>query len=149
MLASLIASFASGETGLAVRRLRRAAIAYLFAAAAGLCGVGFLIGAGYIAAARRYGTLETSLAFGIGFLVLAGIILIIHRLAAGSRRRREVRRRNQDMAAMAVASGLALLPSLLRKPAGLGALAAPAIAAVAYAIYRENRPKEGSADDEA
>ena len=46
MLASLIASFASGETVLAVRRARRAAVAYLLAGLAALCGVGFLVGAG-------------------------------------------------------------------------------------------------------
>lgn len=148
MLASLIAGFASGETGLAVRRMRRAAIAYLLAGVAALCGIGFLIGAGYIAAARRYGSLETSIAFGIGFLVLAGIVLLVHRLAAGSRKRKEAQRRSQDVTALAVASALALLPSLLRKPAGLGAVAAPAIAAVAYAIYRENRPRRRRSDDE-
>ncbi len=148
MLASLIAGFASGETGLAVRRMRRAAIAYLLAGVAALCGIGFLIGAGYIAAARRYGSLETSIAFGIGFLVLAGIVLLVHRLAAGSRKRKEAQRRSQDVTALAVASALALLPSLLRKPAGLGAVAAPAIAAVAYAIYRENRPRRRRPDDE-
>lgn len=148
MLASLIAGFASGETGLAVRRMRRAAIAYLLAGVAALCGIGFLIGAGYIAAARRYGSLETSIAFGIGFLVLACIVLLVHRLAAGSRKRKEAQRRSQDVTALAVASALALLPSLLRKPAGLGAVAAPAIAAVAYAIYRENRPRRRRSDDE-
>lgn len=138
MIASLIASFASGETALALRRVRRAAITYLLAGAAVLCGIGFLIGAGYIWTADRYGAIEAALAFGVGFLVLAGIILMAHKLAMGSRQQRETRRRSKEMTTLAVASALAVLPTLLRRRAGLGAIVAPAVAAVAYAIYREN-----------
>jgi len=123
-------------------------MAYLLAGVALACGIGFLIGAGYILASRRYGSLEASLAFGIGFIVLAGIIVLIHKLLAGSRRRQEAQRRSRDMTAMMVASALAVLPSLLRKQAGLGAVVAPVIAAVAYAIYRENRPKRPPPDGE-
>lgn len=141
MLASLIASFASGETVVALRRARQAAIAYVLAAMASLCGIGFLIGAGYIWTARRYGSLEASLVFGIGFLLLAGIVLVIHRLAMDRRRRREIRRRNKDMTNIAIASAIAAVPTLLRSKAGLGTLVAPALAAAAYAIYRENSGK--------
>jgi hypothetical protein len=147
MLASLIASLASGETVLAIRRARRAAIAYLLAGAFALCGVGFLIGAFYIWAAGRYGAVHASLWFGGGFIVLSLLILLIHRLTAGRRARRQADRRKADMTAVGVAAALAVLPGLLRSRAGLGALMAPAIGLVAYAIYRENRgPNDADTD---
>lgn len=141
MLASLIASFASGETVLALRRARRAAIAYALAGLAFLCGAGFLMVALFIWTARRYGAIEAALAFGVGFVVLGTIVLIVHKITRGSRAKRAAQRRSSDMTTIAVASALALLPSILRGKAGLGTLAAPAVAALAYAIYRENRPK--------
>jgi EamA domain-containing membrane protein RarD len=148
MLATLLASFASGEAMVAARRARQTAIAYLLAAAAALCGIGFLIGAGYIWTARRYGALEASLGFGIGFLVLAGIILVIYKLAVNRRREREIRQRNKEMANLAIAAGLSAVPTLLSSKAGLGAIVAPALAAVAYAIYRENRAKPDQSGEE-
>ncbi len=143
-IASLIAGFASGETVAALRRARGAAIAYVLAGLAGLCGLGFLIGAGYIWAARRYGPLEASIGFGIGFLVLSGLILIIFRLSGESRVARRSRRRNADMTAMGVTAAIAALPMLLRSKGGLGAVLGPAAALVAYAIYRENVKREDS-----
>jgi ABC-type uncharacterized transport system permease subunit len=138
MLASLLASLASGETLQAVRRARRAAIAYLFAGVAVAIGVGFLIGALYIFLSERYGRLETAIGFGVGFIVLALLVLLVHRLTATSRARRAAERRKSDLTAMGVAAALAALPTLARSRVGLGALLAPAIAVVAYAIYREN-----------
>lgn len=151
MLASLIASFASGETLLALRRARRAAIAYALAGVALLCGAGFLVAAFYIWTVRRYGAIEAALGFGLGFLILGAIVLIVHRITTGARARRAAKRRSSDMTTIAVASALAVLPTILRGKAGLGTLAAPAVAALAYAIYRENRPKRSSkepADEE-
>jgi EamA domain-containing membrane protein RarD len=143
-LATLLASFASGEAMVAARRARQTAIAYLLAAAAALCGVGFLIGAGYIWTARRYGALEASLGFGIGFLVLASLILVIYKLAVNRRREREIRQRNKEMANLAIAAGLSAVPALLTSKAALGA----ALAAVAYAIYRENKATKPEVSDE-
>ncbi len=60
MLASLISALASGETVAALRRARTAAIVYALAAIAALCGLGFLIGAAYIWAAERYGSLAAA-----------------------------------------------------------------------------------------
>ena len=142
MLASLIASLASGETVVAIRRARRAAIVYLLAGTVGLVGVGFLIGALYIWLSELYGRLETALGFGVGFIVLALLVLLVHRLTAGSRAKRAAERRRSDLTAMGVAAALAVLPGLMRSRAGLGTLLAPALAVVAYAIYRENsKPK--------
>lgn len=138
MLASLIASLASGETLQAVRRARRAAIAYLLAGVACVCGVGFLIGALYIFLSERYGSLETAIGFGVGFIVLALVILLVHRLTAKSRARRVAERRKSDLTAMGIAAAIAALPALARSKVGIGALLAPALAIAAYAIYREN-----------
>jgi hypothetical protein len=142
-LASLIASVASGEAAHAMRRAREAAIAYLLAGAAVICGIGFLVGAGYIWTAEQIGSIEAALAFGVGFLVLAGLVLVIYHFAARRKHQREARRRNKDMAMVAATSALAVLPALLRRRIGLGAVAVPAAAAVAYAIFRENTRKPG------
>ena len=81
---------------------------------------------------------------GGGFIALAIVILLVHRLTAGLRVRRAADRRKADLTAVGVAAALAVLPSLLRSRAGFGVLLAPAIALAAYAIYRENsRPKPG------
>ncbi|NGO51866.1 hypothetical protein [Allomesorhizobium camelthorni] len=141
MLASLIASFASGETALAVRRARRTAIAYLLAGVAALCGVGFLIGALYIWASQRYGAIEAALGIGAIFLLLSGLVLIVHTATARVQARRAKERRASDLTTVAVASALAVLPALLRGKAGLGTVIAPIVALTAYAIYRENRAK--------
>jgi hypothetical protein len=52
------------------------------------------------------------------------------------------------MTAIGVTTALAVLPALLRGKGGVGALIAPAVAAAAYAIYRENtKPQDGSDKD--
>ena len=138
MLASLISAVASGETAAALRRARKAAIVYGVAGLAALCGLGFLVGAAYIWTAGRFGPMAASLGFGIGFLVIAGLILLSYRLSATARARRRARRRNADMKAIGIAAALALLPALLKGKGGLGTILGPAIALAAYAIYREN-----------
>ncbi|RWE02284.1 phage holin family protein [Mesorhizobium sp.] len=137
-LVSLISALASGEAMAALQRTRTTAILYGLAGIFALSGVGFLVGAAYIWLAARYGALAASLGFGIGFLVIAGLILAIHKLTAGRRARRQARRRKADMTAVGVTAALALLPALAKSKGGLGAVLAPALALVAYAIYREN-----------
>ena len=142
MLASLIAGFASGETVLAVRRAKQAAIAYLFAGLAMACGVGFLIGAAYIWTSERYGSLEAAVAFG-GFFVLVSLVIVAaHKLRARSRARLISQKRSGDLKALGVAAAVAALPSLLRGKAGIGMLVAPALALGAYALYRRSRPAD-------
>ncbi|TPK77293.1 hypothetical protein FJ930_01290 [Mesorhizobium sp. B2-4-15] len=138
LLASLLSGFASGETMAAIRRARTAAIVYALAALAALCGLGFLVGAAYIWVAARYGSQVTALGFGIGFLVIAGLVLLSHRLMAGARARREAMRRKADMKAIGISAALAVLPALIKGKGGLGVILGPAAALVAYAIYREN-----------
>jgi undecaprenyl pyrophosphate phosphatase UppP len=139
MLASLLASLASGETVVALRRARRAAIVYLLAGLLLLVGAGFLVGAFYIWFAERYGSLETAVSFGLCFIVIALILVLGYRLTAKSRAQRAADRRKSDLTAVGVATALAVLPGLLRSRAGIGAVVAPALAVLAYAIYCENR----------
>ncbi|HEY6631166.1 MAG TPA: hypothetical protein VIZ90_06925, partial [Rhizobiaceae bacterium] len=127
MLASLLASLASGETLQAIRRARRAAVAYLVAGVASLCGAGFLIGALYIYVSDRYGSLETSIGFGVGFIVLALLVLLVNRLTAETRAKRVAERRKSDLTALGIATAIAALPTLARSRVGLGALLAPAL----------------------
>jgi uncharacterized membrane protein YidH (DUF202 family) len=135
MLASLIAGFASGEIMNAVRRAKSAAIAYLLAFAFALVGIGFFIGALFTWVARRFGTIEAALAFGVVFFLAAGMIVLIHSIASRSRARR-TRRKGVDLATVAGVAAVSVLPVLLKSRAGL---AAPLVALAAYAIYRENR----------
>ncbi|MET2831650.1 hypothetical protein [Mesorhizobium shangrilense] len=148
MLASLISGFASGETVAAIRRARTAAIVYAVAALAALCGLGFLVGAAYIWTAGRYGSMAASLGFGAGFLVIAGLILLVYQLASGARARRRAKRRDADLKAIGITAALAVLPTLLKGKGGLGVILGPAVALVAYAIYRENvKPGTDGRDD--
>lgn len=150
MLAPLISALASGEAIAAMRRARTAAIVYGLAAVAALCGLGFLLGAAYIWAADRYGSMAACLGFAAGFLVLAGLIVLIHQLAAGTRARRRARRRNADLKALGITAALAVLPALLKGKGGKGVILGPMIALAAYAIYRENvKPDRGDPDSEA
>ncbi len=150
MLASLIAGLASGETAAALRRAKTAAVVYLLAALAGGVGTGFLLAAAFIWAERRYGPIEAALGFGIGFLVVAGLIVLVYRLTAGSRARQQAKRRKADLTALGVTAAAALLPTLVRAKPGPGLVLGPLAALVAYAIYRENTraPADGSDPDE-
>ncbi|MEW9834400.1 hypothetical protein [Mesorhizobium marinum] len=148
MLASLLASLASGETVVALRRARRAAIVYLLVGLFAACGLGFLIGALYIWFAARYGSLEAAILFGLGFIVLALLVLLVDRLTAQSRARKAAERRKSDLTAIGVAAAMAALPGLLRSRVGLGATVVPALAVIAYAIYRENRAPEADPPSE-
>lgn len=139
MLATLIASIASGEALDAVKRLRVTVALYLVAGLLGLAGIGFLIGAGFIAAANRWGTFEASIGFGIGFIVLACLIVIIQKVVASAQAKRAARRRSLDATALAGTAAIALLPALLARKATLGLLGLPLLGGLGYAIYRENR----------
>lgn len=138
MIASLIAGLISGETLEAARRARRAAIAYALAGFLGLFGLLFLVIAAYLAVAERYGAIETAIGFGIGFLVIAGVVLLIHRIAARRRIERDVSRRKSELMTVAATTAIAILPTLLRGKGGPLTLLAPVVAVLGYAIYSEN-----------
>jgi len=143
---ALLASLASGETVLALKRARRMATIYLIAIITGSIGAGFLVGAAYIWTARKLGSLEAALVFGAVFIVSSLIILLVFKLTSGPRARRASQQRKSDLTAFATAAGIAVLPSLLRRPMGVTAILVPGLAVIAYAIYRENMRK-GDKDD--
>ena len=138
MFASLLAGLVSGETIDAARRARRAAITYAICLSLAGFGLLFFIGALYLWAARHLGPIEASLIFGAVFLGLALIVLVIHKLTASSKMRRAAEQRKSDFTKVGIATAIAVLPGLLRSKAGLGVLMVPAVALLAYVIYREN-----------
>lgn len=149
MLASLIAGVVSGETLDALRRARRAAVAYVLAGILLLIGLAFFVGAYFVWLSQRVGTVEASLLFGGGFVALGVLVLLVHMVTRSVKARRLQRQRRSEMATIAAATGLAVLPTLLRGRASLGLLAAPAAAALVYAIWRENmagRPPDQPGD---
>lgn len=144
MLGSLIATILSGEAAEVARRARAAAVAYAVAAMLCLVGVGFLVGAGFVAAARRFGTIEAALAFGFAFLVIGFGIVAVHAMTEKRRRKAAAGRRYADVATIAGVAAVTLLPTLLRGRSAVGGIAAAALGILAYGIYRENtRPKDG------
>lgn len=145
MLARLAAALATGEIMEFIARLRRRVLFYLLAVVLALCGLGFLVGALYILAQREWGSLYASLWFGIGFLVLAGLTVLIVRMVGAVRSRRAARRRNTEMRTLAGTAAIALLPTLLARSRLV--VLAPLAAALGYAIFRENRRPDP--DDEA
>jgi hypothetical protein len=136
MLASLLAGLATGETIAAVRRMRRAVVAYLVAALFALIGLVFLLIAVTIWASRRFGEIEAAVGIGLVFLVVALIIYVVHRRTARVRAGAAARQRNRDLTNAAVAAGVAAAPGLLKKGSGFALLAAPVVAAGAYVVYR-------------
>ena len=75
MLTSLIRSLASGQLSDIFGRLRRAVIVYVMAILAIMCGLGFLLAAGFMLAERRFGPIGAAVGFGVVFL-LVGIMVI-------------------------------------------------------------------------
>lgn len=144
MLFRLIASVLSGETADALDRLRLTMVLYALAALTAFAGFGFLVGAGFAAAAERWGTIEAALGFGVGFLLLAGFILLVRAIMMRVRRRRAERRRTTEVRTLAGAAAFALLPTILRS-GGLGLLA-PLAAIAAYGLYREMSGHEDGDD---
>lgn len=149
MLASLLAAVASGEALASVRRLKLAVILYSIVAFLALIGVAFLLLAGYLYLASRYGAINAAAGLGGGFLLVGLLILLVYKITAGTRSRREARRRKSEISTVVAATALAVLPALLSRKSALGLAAAPILAAVGYQILRENRPKKGPPTDEA
>jgi uncharacterized membrane protein (DUF485 family) len=142
MLASIIRSLASGEVSDIFGRVRRAAIIYALAAMAAICGVGFLVAAGFVAAVQRLGAIPAAIYFGIGFIVIAILLVGIYSaVEAGVRARRRKKARKAELSGVLGAAALAALPSLLRSRLGVLEVLAPFAAIAAYEVYKENRSR--------
>lgn len=148
MIGTLIGSLASGEIALALRKAKLAVIFYGLIAVFLLCGIGFLLGAGYIYAADRYGSLYAALGFGGGFILLALLAWLVFKFSAPRREKRRAAFRKSEISAVAAASGIAIASNLLRSRAGIGLLATPLIGYLAYQIIRENTGKSKLNDEE-
>lgn len=146
MFASLIAGLLSGETLEAAKRARSAAIAYSLASLVGLIGAVFLLVAAYIALARSYGPITAAVSMGVGFLILAGVLLLIHKLMQRRRVRLDTKRRKSELMAVATTAAIAILPTLVKGRGGIITLLAPAVAALGYVIYRENARRDPGDD---
>lgn len=142
---AFLISILSGEAAAAAQRARRSAIEYLLAGIMAICGFGFLLLAGYIVAARRYGDLTAALGIGAGFLAIAVALLLYHRISAKARARRAKERLSAEAKTVAGTALVTLLPLLLSRRTGLAGMALPVLGALGYAIYRENSKR--SADD--
>lgn len=139
MLSTLITTFISGEAMASVGRLRRAAVTYALAGILILCGAGFLLGATFVAVANEFGTIEAALGFGAGFILIALVLILIHRVSAKVEAKKIEKRRQSEMTAVVSAAAVAMLPTLLAGGKGRSAaLLAPALAGLGWAIWREN-----------
>ncbi|QDY99815.1 hypothetical protein FQ775_05180 [Nitratireductor mangrovi] len=139
MLRSLVEMLAGLDAQRAARRFRRAVIDFAFAGAALVLGLGFLVAAAFLFVVERYGPLYTTTGFGIGFIVLAGLILIVHRMIVGIQaRRRAEEKRAEQVKSFATTAALAALPAIVRSSGVVGQVVIPLVAIAAYAIYREN-----------
>jgi hypothetical protein len=146
MLGSLIGALFAGEASRIVGRARRAAIAYTIAGLCAFIGLGFLLGALYVALAAKFGSLETSLGFGIVFLLIGGIVLTINTIIANRVKKKAATRRRSELTTIAATAAVSILPGLLRgKVTPLSLVGAPLLAILAYSVLRENAPKH---DDE-
>ena len=141
MLGSLLVGLATGEAAALARRARSAAIAYLLVAVLAVIGLVFLLVAAFIVAARYLGPVPAALWFGGIFLALAFIILIVHRLAANSRKRELERQRTRELSAVATTTAFAAIPALSKSRGGLGALGLGMAMLGGYALYRLVREK--------
>lgn len=142
MLAPLITGVVTGEAAIAAKRAKAAVGAYAMAAILVLIGVGFLLVAAYVATARKIGPLDAALALGGGFLAVGLLIVLLHRIGAARRARRDAERRAREATAIGSATAAALVPALLGSRHGLTVLVLLGAAATGYTIFRENtRPR--------
>ena len=137
-LLAVIGSIVSGEAADAIGRARRAAVIYAIAGLLGLVGALFLLAAAYLATAREIGAVNAGLWFGGGFLAVAVLLVVFHKVGSRMRARRVAERRKAETRTVVSTAAVALLPALLASRGGAVALLVPAAAALGYAVYREN-----------
>ncbi len=139
MLGTLIASIASGELAASLERAKGAAVAYLMAALASFFGLVFLLVAAFIFAADRYGALTAAIGFGVGFFVVALLVIIVHRMQTRRVVRRARRRHGSEARALAATAAIAFAPAIIARARLPFVL--PVLGAIGYAIYAENTRK--------
>jgi hypothetical protein len=136
MLARLVAAVTAGEFTVYLAGLRQRLMFYMLAAIFAVIGIGFFVGAGYIATERQIGSFYAAIWFGIGFFILAILMFIILRIVSAVRARRAAQRRGAEVRTLASTAAIALVPALLSRSPLL--VLAPLAAVLGYGIYREN-----------
>lgn len=138
MFASIIASIAAGETATIIGRVKRAAIVYVLVALMVLLALIFGLLALYVWIAQHYGAMPAAIGFAVAFIVIAALLLIIHKATSRAAAKRAARERAVDLKAIAATAAVAGLPAILsRKGSGM-ALLVPVLGVVGYLIYKEN-----------
>lgn len=148
MLARLVSLLAAGEASAVKRRIKTALIAYLAAALCAVLALAFLVLAAYLAAAVEWGAFDAAIFFGLGFVALTGVILLVHQIVARAQQRELRRKRAADATTLAGASALALLPSLVSRKGGTSVLLTGLAALAGYAAYREYHRRSSDPADE-
>ncbi len=148
MLSSLLTSILSGEASNAVKRTRAAIIAYALIGVCAVLAAGFLLAALFIWLSRRFGTLETAIGFGLGFLLLAALVWLVSWLVARSRRKKRAAQQRAELATLAAVAAVGALPGLMNGRSMAGILGLPIIGLIAAEIYKENFGRKADADAE-
>ena len=148
MFAALIQSLAALDVSSLARNVRRSVIGYSIAGLCLVVGLAFLLAAAFIFTARRYGALEACLGFGVVFVVLAVVTLVVQKLLTSMEKRRRAREaKANQLTTLAGATAVAMLPALLKSRGGMLGAMLPLLAVAAYAIYNENAREPDRSDD--
>lgn len=117
-------------------RVRNAVILNALMLIFGLAGIGFLIGAGFLAVAQQLGGIYAALIFGGGFLLL-GLAVYLGSMIGKGRRKHQVavKRRSSETSAFVTTAALTALPVLMKSPLVLK-LGLPAAALAALLLVR-------------
>jgi uncharacterized membrane protein (UPF0136 family) len=144
MLATLIGALVSGEVAAWLKRLRVAVALNVVAALFALTGLGFLVGAAYVAAARRFGMVEAAIGFGIAFILVAGILVGLRNWLAARNRHNQ---RPADLATMAGTAALTALPLMSKSRKAAGAVLVPLAGIGAFLLFRALRRRRDPPSD--
>lgn len=137
MLARLFALLATGEAALIRRRVKTTAVAYAALAVAAFLTFMFVVLAAYLAAAVRWGAIQSAIWFAVGSFVLMVLIYLIYKATDRAQRRARQRKRMADTSMLAGASAMAMLPALMRRKGGMSAVLLALAGVAGYAVYRE------------
>ncbi|MGO4447806.1 hypothetical protein AB4Y96_02685 [Phyllobacterium sp. TAF24] len=139
LLAPLLSSAVSGELGSAVNRAKRRAIFLALIGILSVVGAVFLLVAGYIALAERFGELHAALILAGGAFVLALLAYIVMKISEIIARKRQRERSKVDKSTLLTIAALAAAPTVL-KSRGLLMLAVPVIAFAGLSLLTKKKP---------
>jgi hypothetical protein len=122
-----------------IARTRAMMIAYVLMGLFAIVGIGFLLGAGYMALADVLSPIIAALIFGGVFLLLALAVYLGTMVGEGKRRKVAAeRRRSNEAGAFLTTAALTAIPAVMRSPL-IVRLGLPAAAIAAFAFMRDTR----------